>query len=91
MEKTPYSIHEFPERMPTMCEPLLSTKEAANLLQIHPRTLTRMARNSEISALQIGRHWRFRASDLDKWTISKVFFHTKLKNLSASTGKELSD
>jgi excisionase family DNA binding protein len=31
--------------------------EAAQYLRIHPRTLTRMARNGEIPSIQIGRLW----------------------------------
>lgn len=39
--------------------------------QIHPRTLTRWARENRIPAFAMGdglrRLWRFRASDLDAW------------------------
>lgn len=48
-------------------EPLLDSAEAASLLRIHPKTLQRMARNGEISGIQIGRLWRFRASVLNSW------------------------
>jgi excisionase family DNA binding protein len=52
-------------------EPLLDSEEAADLLRIHPKTLQRMARNGEIAATQIGKLWRFRASELDLWLRSK--------------------
>lgn len=48
-------------------EPLLDSAEAAALLKIHPKTLQKMARNGEISAIHIGKLWRFRASTLDEW------------------------
>ncbi len=48
-------------------EPLLDSDEAAALLKIHPKTLQRMARRGEIPAIQIGKLWRFRASELDAW------------------------
>lgn len=48
-------------------EPLLDSKEAAALLKIHPNTLKKLARSGEISALQIGTLWRFRASALNEW------------------------
>lgn len=48
-------------------EPLLDSKEAASLLKIHPNTLKKLARNGEISAIQIGKLWRFRASALNEW------------------------
>jgi excisionase family DNA binding protein len=48
-------------------EPLLDSEEAAALLKIHPKTLQRMARRGEIPGIQIGKLWRFRASDLAQW------------------------
>ncbi len=48
-------------------EPLLDSREAARMLRIHPKTLQRFARRGEIAAIQIGKLWRFRASDLDRW------------------------
>jgi excisionase family DNA binding protein len=48
-------------------EPLLDSEEAAALLKIHPKTLQRMARNGEITGIQIGKLWRFRASSLNRW------------------------
>jgi excisionase family DNA binding protein len=46
-------------------EPLLDSDEAAQLLHIHPKTLQRMARNRQIHGIQVGKLWRFRASDLE--------------------------
>ncbi|HUO61663.1 MAG TPA: helix-turn-helix domain-containing protein, partial [Candidatus Acidoferrales bacterium] len=48
-------------------ERLLDSDEAASLLKIHPKTLQRMAREGKIVGIQIGKLWRFRASDLDHW------------------------
>jgi excisionase family DNA binding protein len=63
------AIREIPtERF----EPLIGTTEAAKLLHIHPKTLQRMARLSGIPGHQIGRQWRFRASELDAWLRNAV-------------------
>jgi excisionase family DNA binding protein len=48
-------------------EPLLNTEEAAALLQIHPKTLQKLARAGEVIGIRIGKLWRFRASALDEW------------------------
>lgn len=53
-------------------EQLLDSDEAAALLKIHPKTLQKMARNHEISAVQIGKLWRFRASVLNDWLQHKM-------------------
>jgi excisionase family DNA binding protein len=48
-------------------ERFLDSHQAAALLQIHPKTLQRLARKGEIRAMRIGKLWRFRTSDLDAW------------------------
>ncbi len=53
-------------------EPLLDSREAAEMLRIHPKTLQRMARNGEIAAIQIGKLWRFRTSALNEWLAKQI-------------------
>lgn len=53
-------------------ESLIDTEEAAALLQIHPKTLQRMARRGEVRGYQLGKLWRFRASDLVKCVSAEV-------------------
>ena len=48
-------------------ERFLDSHQAADLLQIHPKTLQRLARKGDIRAMRIGKLWRFRTSDLDVW------------------------
>jgi excisionase family DNA binding protein len=48
-------------------EQLLDSDEAAALLKIHPKTLEKMARHGEITGVQVGRLWRFRASVINEW------------------------
>ena len=56
-------------------EPLLNDREAATLLGgLHPKTLQRMARLGRIPAYRVGRFWRFRASELDKWLKAQSHF-----------------
>ena len=53
-------------------ERLLDSDEAAALLNIHPKTLQKMARSGEITGVQIGKLWRFRASALNAWLVQKM-------------------
>jgi len=65
-------VPDPPRRRPEFSfEPLLDTDEAADLLRIHPKTLQRMARNRQIHAIQVGKLWRFRVSDLERWLETK--------------------
>ena len=52
---------------PVRFEPLLDSTAAAKLLQIHPKTLQKLARIGRIPAHSICGLWRFRASELDDW------------------------
>jgi len=43
----------------------LTADDAAAFLKLHPRTLARMAARGELAVAKIGRHARYRRSDLD--------------------------
>ena len=61
-----------PDASAVVFERVLNTDEAAALLQIHPKTLQKMAREGTVPAFRIGDLWRFRASALDAWLRSGV-------------------
>jgi len=48
-------------------EPLLTASDTAQLLRIHSKTVLLFARAGRLPALRVGRHWRFRKSDLTRW------------------------
>ena len=48
-------------------EPLLNSEQAAELLQIHHKTLQKLARRGQIHGSHVGKLWRFRISDLNAW------------------------
>jgi excisionase family DNA binding protein len=58
--KPPQSAGFVPER-------LLDSDEAAAIIQIHPKTLQRFAREGSIHGIHIGKLWRFRASEIEDW------------------------
>jgi excisionase family DNA binding protein len=49
------------------CEPLIDAERAAELLQLHPKTVKRLAQQGVLPGMKIGRVWRFRESSLDAW------------------------
>jgi excisionase family DNA binding protein len=53
-------------------EPLIDSEEAAAIIKVHPKTLQRLARQKLIKGVQIGTHWRFRASDIEAWYQEKL-------------------
>ena len=46
-------------------ERLLTLKEAAEMLRLHPRTVREYVRRGELEGRVIGARWRFRRKDLD--------------------------
>jgi excisionase family DNA binding protein len=61
-----------PNRFPVVeFEPLLDAIEAAALLRMHPKSLTKKARSGEIKAIRWGKCWHFRVSDLNEWVWSQ--------------------
>jgi len=48
-------------------EPLLDSRQAAAILNVHPRTLQRLVHRGEIRAVHVGKLWRFRASAIEEW------------------------
>jgi excisionase family DNA binding protein len=48
-------------------EVLLDSHEAAAVLGVHPRTLQRMVHRGQISGVQVGKLWRFKASAIFDW------------------------
>jgi excisionase family DNA binding protein len=53
-------------------EKLLDSRQAASLLQIHPKTLQKMAREQAVPAIRIGDLWRYRATELDEWVRAEL-------------------
>jgi excisionase family DNA binding protein len=47
------------------CEPLVDARRAAELLQVHPKTVKRLAQEGLLPSMKVGRVWRFRESELD--------------------------
>ena len=57
---------------PAAIEALLTSKEASQILKIHPKVIERMAKRGEVPALKVGKFWRYRATTLDAWINSRL-------------------
>lgn len=51
----------------TRCEPLIDAKAAGKIIGVCAKTVKRMAGRRDLPAIRIGKYWRFRASELDRW------------------------
>ncbi len=65
-------------------EALLTTKEASQVLKIHPKVLERMAKRGEVPALKVGKFWRYRATALDAWINSRIQSKSQVCRIATS-------
>jgi len=60
------------KQKPVRCEPLIDAERAAELLQLHPKTVKKLAQSGVLPGTKIGRVWRFRESSLDAWMSARL-------------------
>lgn len=53
---------------------IMTTKEVAAYLKIHPLTVSKHAREGRIPAFKIGTDWRFHKQHIDAWIKEKSTF-----------------
>ncbi len=46
--------------------------DLAKILNLHPFTVTRLAREGKIPAFKVGGVWRFRKDEFEKWITAKT-------------------
>jgi len=49
----------------------LKTEEVLDCLKVTPRTVYRLIRTGDLPAVRVGRQWRFRRADLEKWLAAR--------------------
>lgn len=54
------------EKFYLMGEEILTNREVADLLKLHPKTVNKLAIAGKLPAYRIGRQWRFRKSEVLK-------------------------
>jgi excisionase family DNA binding protein len=56
---------------PYMETDILTVKELHSYLKIPKPTLYALAQNGRIPAAKVGKHWRFRRTDIDQWLLAQ--------------------
>lgn len=51
---------------------ILTTKEAAAWLHVHPSTMYRLAKHNKIPAFKVGSDYRFDRRQLEEWTRART-------------------
>lgn len=58
---------------------ILTTKEVAEYLNIHPFTVNKYAREGKIPAFKIGTDWRFHKKYIERWIRDKLAYNIQGK------------
>ena len=68
----PVSERKPPVRETFVPEPLLDSWQAAAMMNVHPKTLQKLAREGQIPGVHVGKLWRFRASVIEAWISAQM-------------------
>ena len=67
LRKPPVSVNSTAPIYGPGAAPLIDSNQAAQFLGVHPRTLQRMVLRGQISAVRVGKLWRFVPSAIQDW------------------------
>lgn len=70
---------------------VLTLREVAHYLNVHPNTIYRMAQKAQIPAFKLGRDWRFNRESVDAWRLSIEVRPTGRDQPSPSLSREVLD
>jgi excisionase family DNA binding protein len=52
-----------------MTEKFMSVREVAKLLNVQKRTVQRLFQKKKLPGIKVGKEWRIKESDLEKWIV----------------------
>ena len=64
----------------TKSKEILTAKDVADYLGLHPFTVHKYAREGKIPAFKLGADWRFHKRHIEKWIKEKVSFNSAGKD-----------
>ena len=68
---------------------ILTAKEVAEYLKVHPLTVHKYAREGKIPAFKIGTDWRFHKKYIDDWIRDKLAYNLHARDRrKADAGKD---
>ena len=63
---------------------IMTTKEVADYLNLHPLTVHKYAREGKIPAFKIGTDWRFHKKYIERWIKEKLSCNLQAKDYKRS-------
>ncbi len=53
-------------------EPILTSQQVGEILGMNYKVIERMARRGVLPAFKVGKFWRYRESDIERWISSQL-------------------
>jgi excisionase family DNA binding protein len=54
-----------------MASPVMTVRELADYLRVHPSTLYRLLKEKRIPAFKVGSDWRFNREAIERWRLEQ--------------------
>jgi excisionase family DNA binding protein len=51
--------------------PMLTVKELAHYLKVHPSTVYRLLKDGQLPAFKVGNDWRFNFEEIKRWCLNR--------------------
>ena len=64
-----------------MVSKVLTVRELADYLKVHPTTVYRLLQKQGLPAFKVGSDWRFNIEDIDRWRLGQDDEQTKLRRV----------
>ncbi len=68
---------------------IMTTREVADYLKLHPLTVHRYARDGKIPAFKIGTDWRFHKKYIERWIQEKLAYNLEGKERRKSVSDKV--
>jgi excisionase family DNA binding protein len=56
---------------PSVASPVMTVRELADYLRVHPSTIYRLLKQKRIPAFKVGSDWRFNREAIDHWRLEQ--------------------
>jgi excisionase family DNA binding protein len=51
--------------------PVLTVKDLAEYLKVHPSTIYRLLKGGQLPAFKVGSDWRFNLEEIERWRVER--------------------
>ena len=65
-------MDQIPKGLDPLMSPAMTVRDVAAYLNVHEKTVYRLAQRGELPGFKVAGAWRFRLGDLEKWVAAQI-------------------